>query len=394
MAKKYISKKEIVIVGGGFAGVKAALELSKRRTGKITLISDEDHFLHHATLYSTATGRNRAESVIPLVDIFANSPNVKVVQDTITAVDPERKLVVGKSSSYKYSDLIMSIGLVTTYFGIKGMQKHSFGIKTLDEIKEFNKHIQHDIVIDKQLDVNYVVVGGGPTGVELAGALQEYIVKLKATNKLEKSKTTVTLVEAADRILPRLSKTASQKSTKQLKAMGVKVLTSSPVELVEDDFVVIDGKKIPTESVIWTAGVANHPFFAKHSDIFTLAKNGRVEVDEYLEAYPNIYVLGDNNSTKYSGMAWPALSNGKFIAKHLTRLYRKVAPRKYRAIAPPSGIPIGDSWAYVEWYGIYVSGKTGYYARRFMELYGYRQLVPLKIALAAWRSHDLTETDV
>lgn len=394
MAKKDISKKQIVIVGGGFAGVKAALELSKRRTGKITLISDENHFLHHATLYSTATGRNRAESVIPLSDIFANSPNVTLVQDTITAVDPDRKLVVGELGSYKYHDLILSIGLVTTYFGIKGMQKHAFGIKTLEEIKEFNKHIHHDVVVDKQLDTNYVVVGGGPTGVELAGALQEYIVKLKATNRLEKNKTIVTLVEAANRILPRLSETASKKSTKQLRSMGVKVLTNSPVELVEDDFVVIDGKKISTESVIWTAGVANHPLFAKHSDIFTLAKNGRVDVDEYLEAYPNIYVLGDNNSTKYSGMAWPALANGKFIAKHLARLYTKQTLRKYRASAPPSGIPIGDSWAYVEWRGIYVSGKTGFLVRRFMELYGYLQLVPLKIALAAWRSHDLSETDV
>lgn len=394
MANKDLSKKQIVIVGGGFAGVKAALELSKRRVGKITLISDEDHFLHHATLYSTATGRNRAESVIPLTDIFANSPNVTVVQDTITAVDPDRKLVVGKGGSYKYHDLILSIGLVTTFFGIKGMQKHAFGIKTLEEIKEFNKHIKHDVVVDKKLDTNYVVVGGGPTGVELAGALQEYIVKLKATNKLEKNKTTVTLVEAADRILPRLSKTASKRSTKQLKSMGVKVLTSSPVELVEDDFAIIDGKKISTESVIWTAGVANHPFFASHSDIFSLAKNGRVDVDEFLEAYPNIYVLGDNNSTKYSGMAWPALDNGKFIAKHLARLYKKSAPKPYKASAPPSGIPIGDSWAYVEWHGVYVAGKTGFLARRLMELYGYAQLVPLKVALAAWRSHDLSETDI
>lgn len=382
-----------VIVGGGFAGVKAALEISKRGLGTVTLISDEDHFLHHATLYATATGKNMAESVVPLSEIFAGNTRVTVVHDRLISVDPARRLAVCDKTSYKYSKLILAIGSVTTYFGIKGVARHAYGIKTLEEVKEFNSHIKSEVIKNRRLDRNYVIVGAGATGVELAGALHEYLEHLSIVHQVPRPRIKITLVEAAPRILPRLSKAASRVVRKRLTSLGVTVLTNHKVEQLNKDFITIDNKKVPTETAVWTSGVANNPFFSEHSDLFHLAPNGRVDVNQYLEATRDIFVIGDNNTVKHSGMAWPALRQATFVAQHLARVRAKRPLIAFRPVAPPSGIPVGEKWSYVEWHGIYIAGVIGHWIRRRMELHGYKQLIPGPLAIAAWRAHEIPEID-
>lgn len=382
-----------VIVGGGFAGVKAALELSKKQIGKITLISDESYFLHHATLYATATGKSKAESVIPLATIFANHPNVTVVQDSISKVDPDKKIVIG-TKKYPYDTLILALGSVTTFFNINGMAQHAYGIKSLQEISNFNAHIKEEINSDKKLDKNYFIIGAGPTGIELAGALCEYLHATIKQAKDVKGEIKVSIVEAAPRIIPRSSNTAAKIVSKRLKKMGIEVLTNHKVQALDDKFITIEGKKVPTETAIWTSGVANNPFFAANHEYFLLAPNGRVNVDTHLKAHKDIYVIGDNNTVKYSGMAWPAFDQAVFVANHLARVASKRRFKAFRPKQPPSGIPVGEGWGYVEWHGVYLAGRSGYAARRLMELYGYAQLVPWKSALAVWRAHDIPEINL
>jgi NADH:ubiquinone reductase (H+-translocating) len=382
----------IVVVGGGFAGVKTALELAKRHIGKITLISDETYFLHHATLYATATGRNTAESVIPLNVIFADYPAVTVVHDKIVAFETDRKMVRGEKKQYGYGALVVALGSVTSFFNIKGMSEHAFGIKSLSEVRDFHDHI-HEEVVNKKLDKEFFVIGAGPTGVELAGALQAYLHTLIKLHRLTRSKARVALVEAAPRILPRLSKTASKVVSKQLEKRGIRVLVNHKVQALKDDSITIEGKEVPTRTAVWTSGVANNPLFSAHRDQFTLAPNGRVIVNEYLEAAPNVYVIGDNNTVKHSGMAWPAFDQGAFVANHITRKITKSHLKPFVSRSAPCGIPIGDDWGYVEWHGVYAAGKTGYWIRRQMELYGYKQLVMPKLARQVWRAHDIPEID-
>lgn len=382
----------IVIVGGGFAGVKAALELSKRNIGKITLVSNTPYFLHHATLYATATGRNLAESVVPLEVIFADHPRVTVVEDTIKSLDHHRKVVIGKKGQYEYSRLILALGSVTTYFGIPGLKQRAFGIKSLEEVREFQNHI-HDEVVNKKVDREIFVIGAGPTGVELAAALSEYLKSLVKLYRIKGSKSKVTLVEAAPRILPRMSKTAAKKVSGHLKKMGVKIMVNRKVESLDADALVIDGKEYPTKTAIWTSGVANNPFFEKHADIFELNPAKRVVVNKYLEALPGVFVIGDSNNVKHSGMAWPALKQATFVAKHLSRSRARRRLLPYSSKPVPAGLPLGESWGYVEWLGVYVAGWTGYKVRRLMELHGYCQLVPFREALPLWRAHNIPHID-
>lgn len=381
----------IVVVGGGFGGVKTALELSKKQIGKITLISDEDYFLHHATLYATATGKNLAESVIPLKTIFARHPNVELVQDKIIAFDPQRHLITGKKD-YHYDKLVLSLGSVTTYFGIEGMRQHAYGVKSLGDIRKFQDHI-HEEVVQNKLDKEYFVIGAGATGVEVAAALNEYLKELKLVHRLKHTASRVTLVEAAPRIVPHLSSTASTKISKQLKKQGVKVLTRHKVGALEGDTITIDEKARLTTTAIWTSGVANNPFYAENSEYFDLASDGRVNVNPFLEALKDVYVIGDNNTVRYSGTAWPTLKQAKHVANNIARVATRRGQKRFVPSSYPSGIPLGPRWGYVEWHGVYVAGRSGAFVRRLIELHGYRQLLPFNQALPIWRAHDLAAVE-
>jgi NADH dehydrogenase len=381
----------VVVVGGGFGGVKAALELSKKQIGRITLISDESYFLHHATLYATATGKNLAESVVPLSTIFANHPNVKLIQDKVVSFDPKRHLISGKKD-YHYDKLVLSLGSVTTYFNIKGMEQHAYGIKNIDQIKDFHEHI-HEELVQQKLDKEYFVIGAGSTGVEMAAALNDYLKQLITTYRLKQTASKVTLVEAAPRIVPHLSKTASNKITKQLQIQGINVRANCKVSALEDDKIIINGKSHPTTTAIWTSGVANNSFYKHNAVNFQLANDGRVNVNTYLEALTDVYVIGDNNTVAFSGTAWPTLKQAKHVANNITRLATKRPQERFRPTSSPWGIPLGPKWGYVEWHGVYVSGKSGALARRLMELYGYCQLLPFNKAIPVWRAHELAAVE-
>ncbi len=382
----------VVVVGSGFGGVKAALELSKRQIGKITLISDQTYFLHHATLYATATGKSTEESVIPLSTIFEKHPNVEVIQDKVGSIDPHRRLISGKRKDYHYDKLVLALGSVTSFFGIPGMEKYAYGISTLKEVQEFHEHI-HDEVVHNKLDKEYFVIGGGLTGVEIASALNEYLADLKSIFRLKNTGSKVTLVEAKDRILPHMSETASQKVSARLKKNGIKIMTGHKVNALSDDKITIDGMLHQTKTALWASGVTNNPFYKANKGYFHLADNGRVEVNPYLEALDHVYVIGDGNNVKHSGQAWPALRQAKHVAKNIARIATKRDQKPYTSKSVAVGVPVGERWGYVEWFGLYIAGRSGATVRRWMELYGYCQLVPLSTALPIWRAHDLADVD-
>jgi NADH:ubiquinone reductase (H+-translocating) len=377
-----------VIVGGGFAGIRAALEISKRQLGKVTLISDQPDFIHHATMYSTIAGHDKAESVISLEDIFANHHDIKVIHDSLSSVDPDRHLAVCKKRSYSYDSLILALGSTSNFFDVKGAAKHTIGINNLKDIDTLHHHIKNEILHDKHLDKNYIIVGGGTTGVEVAGALANYLKDLSVQYLTKRAKVNITIAEVSPRLLPQYSKMASSKVTARLKKLGVTVRTSTAVTKIDDHYAVIGGKKVPTQTVIWTSGSSNNPFFARNRAYFQLAKNGRVVVNPYLEAYRDIYVLGDNADITHTGTAYSAIDTGEFIAEHLLRKVTDRPLRAFRGKKHTVSVPVGDDWAYIESHGIYVDNILGHWLRRYLELKSYRKLLAPNMAQAAWKSHN------
>lgn len=383
----------IVIAGGGFAGVRAALQLSKKGIEDITLISDQDYFLHHATLYATATGRSRDESVIPLKDIFANT-KVKVVKDRAVSVDATRKLLLGQKKSYPYDSLIVALGVVTSYFNIDGLANYSYGIKTLPEVEIFRNRLCEIIDADEHTHKTYVVVGAGPTGVELAAAIREYIDVTCRHLDPKRTKFRIMLVEAAPRILPRMSEQASAEVQKRLERLNVEVMTNQKVESRTEKDVFINGSAVHSDTVIWTSGVTNHPFFTENSTLFTFARNGRVEVDKYLQAAPDIYVIGDNANTPYTGTAYTALHNANYVADYLAAKAHEELIIPYRPKLFASMVPVGDNWAIVEWRKLRITGWLGACLRRLTEFRDYLYLVSFSSAWRAWRSHYKWDADM
>lgn len=385
---------KFTIVGAGFAGIKLALELAKNNKNQITIITDRDTFQYYPTLYNSATGRSRDESWMSLGLIFGNHDNVNVTIDQIIGIDQGSKTLIGLSEErYSYTTLIIAVGMVTTYFGIPGMDQYSYGIKSAGEIRRLKQRIVQDLTENKKLDQNYVVIGGGPTGVELAGALGAFLKKTARQYGVRRPRVNIRLIEAAPRLLPRSHEKVSARVARRLEALGVEVQVGTMVEKATAEAVIAGGRPISTHSVIWTSGVTNSPLFAAHPDIFRLAPNGKVVVNERMQAVRSIYVLGDNAATKYSGLAQTAMHDAIFLAKNVSRQQRGKKPLAYNAKQPISVVPVGDGWAAFEWHGLRMYGWPARVMRRLGDLHGYMSYLPFVSALQPWLAATVYERE-
>ena len=365
-------KERVVIVGGGFAGTKAAIELAKCEDCAVTLISDHSHFRYYPTLYLAATGGKRAGSRIRLGNILEDS-RVKFVRGTATKLNREQKqLETAEGEKFGYDTLILALGNVTNYFGIPGLPEYSYGIKSSEEAERFKKHLHQQLAEDGAPDPNYVIVGGGPTGIELAGALPAYLQNIMEKHGTKNRQLIITLVEAAPRLLPRSPEKVSAAITKRLESLGIKIMLGTAVKGETPDTLMAGEQPLKSHTVVWTAGVTNHPFFKENN--FKLTEKGKVEVDEYLQAEPGIFVLGDNANTPFSGMAQTALHDGHFVAGNLERHLHGQQPEHYVPKQPISVIPVGPRWASVQWGKATFSGWIGWVLRALADLIGFHDL--------------------
>ncbi len=377
-----MSKQKIVICGGGFGGVKAALVLADDSRFDITLISDHSDFRYYPTLFRTATGGKRMISSIPLSEVFADK-NVRVIIGELKSIDRELKSVsTSGGKNFEYHSLILGLGVQTNFFGISGLKEFSYGIKTLDDAEELKQHLHQQLIDEKKLDLNYVVIGGGPTGIELAGALPHYLKRISKQHGIRKRDVHVCLVEASPRLLPRMPKDISISVKRRLRKQGVKLYLKSSVQAESADELMVNGKPIRSHTVIWTAGVANHPLFGAQG--FQLSKKGKVRVDQYLQAEPSIYVIGDNADTPYNGLAQTALYDGKFVAENLIRQMNRADGVPYHAKKPIYVFPAGENWAAVLWGKFRLYGRLGWMLRKAADLRAYHDYEPWQMASRRW----------
>lgn len=390
-----MSGMHITIVGGGFGGVKSALELAKEPNAQVTLITEMPHFQYTPALYDAATGHSHLEAWVPLSKVFADHPNVKVVIDSIAKIDPNaRTLTSVTGKEYQYETVILALGVVTSYFGIKGLDQYSYGIKSVAEVNAFKRHLYEEIEKNHTLDKQYVVVGAGPTGVELAAALTSYLERLRKQFRISNNqRVRVSLIEAAPRVMPRMSEAASNTVKKRLESLGVTVMTGKAVQSQDADTLMVNGKPISSHTVIWTSGVTNNPFYKNNAEYFEFAPNGRVIVDEFMQARGNVYVIGDNAATPYTGLAQTALHDAIFVTKNLWRLHHHKQRVPYKAVMPPVVVPVGDNWAIFEWKKLRLSGWIASWIRRAADFIGYHDVLPIGQALGVWRASRIMDDD-
>lgn len=379
-----MSKHHVLIIGGGFGGAKAALELANRKDIAVTLVNDTRHLRYYPLLYEYVVGGDRSESFFSLPDMLAKT-GVKLIVGKATKLDKQaKKITMEDGKELSYDTLILALGSVTNYFHINGLEESAFAVKSLHEGKALRKHLHQELMDNGKPEVHYVVVGAGPTGVELSAALAEYLKNIIPHHHIPTSDWHVDLVEAADRVLPRLPEDVSAKVAERLKSLGIHLHLGATVAGATPDELQLEGQTLKTKTIIWTAGVAPNPFYAANADQFTFNEKKRLVVDEYLSIGNDIFVIGDNAPTQFSGMAQTALSDAVFVAENIKRAVAQKPLEKYVAKEPIYATPVGSNWAAVQWGKRRFYGWTGWWLRRAADLVGYRDLLPELTAWTLW----------
>lgn len=201
--------EKVLIVGGGFGGIKAAVELAKNGHFHVTLLTDHDAFRYYPTLYRTATGGKRANSSVPLSEIFKDLRITIVIGEAVSLDRANKQVITADKTKLSYETLIIGLGVVTNYFSIPGLKEYAYGVKSNEDAMELKNHLHKQLLDENKPDLNYLIVGGGPTGIELAGALPEYLRQIMRNHGIKKHSINVRLIEAAPRLLPRMPKRTS-----------------------------------------------------------------------------------------------------------------------------------------------------------------------------------------
>lgn len=398
------SENRIVVVGGGFAGIRCALDLSKKNLSntKIVLISDKTHFEYYPRIYRVVTGDSPLEVCIPLSSIF-NHKNVEVIIDEITEVSLENNILTGVSGTkYAYNELVLALGSETVYFGIEGIQERSFGFKSIQEALKLKKHLHKlfDIYLsEKKEDVvsslHVVVVGGGPSGVELVGELTKYMKYLANLHSIDNNFITIDIIEASARLTPTLPEDVSSRLYDRLHSLGVNIFLNRAVVKQDVDEITMKGMSLQSNTLIWTAGSRTNKFYEAIKGL-NLNRNGRVIVDSYLNAdnWKNVYIAGDAANTTYAGLAQTALYDGSYVARTIASKIKNKKLIKYKPRKVAYAVPVGKYWAAVAVGPLKIYGFIGFCIREFIDLRFFLSILPFKKALKVYRNNAICDSCV
>ena len=383
-----MSRPHVVIIGSGFGGIRAAKGLARAEVD-VTLIDANNFHTFQPLLYQVATAGLDADDIgFPIRRIFRRNRSISFVLGEVTSIDLQHQtLTVGDDRVFGYDYLVIAAGSVSTSFGIEGVGTHTFALKTLHDALRLRAHLlsrfeRASADPATPVDLGVVVVGGGPTGVEMAGGLRELIDKVfrKDYPDLAATPTPITLVEAADRVLGTFHRSLSDQAEAALRRRQITVELGVGVDHVESDAVVLkDGRQIPAGTIIWAAGVAANPVSRLLG--IELARGGRIPVgsDLSLAGHPNVFAIGDialSPGEPLPQVAQPAIQGGSHVAKVIAgRLEgRTIPPFRYRDKG--SMATIGRNQAVAELpYGLRFHGIIGWLmwlGLHLIELMGFR----------------------
>ncbi len=376
----------IVIVGGGFGGLACAKAL-RRAPVRVTLLDRLNHHVFQPLLYQVATaGLSPAQIAAPIRQVLATQRNATVLMAEATRIDPDRRVVVLEDGEVPYDRLVLAAGATTSYFGRDAWEKNAPGLKTIEdalEIRErfleaFERAERTANESRRRAELTFVVVGGGPTGVEMAGAIREIALRYvpREFRSVDTTKARVVLVEAQDRLLPTgFDASLGRRAARDLESMGVEVRLGTRVTSAEEDAVGLEGpegpERLETRSVIWAAGIRPSPLAAFLR--VPLDRSGRVAVepDLSLPGRPEIFVIGDmaklpprEDGSEVPGIAPAAMQMGRHVARILAGGERK--PFRYgdkgmlatigraKAVGTLGRLKVTGLLAWLVWSGVHV----------------------------------------
>ena len=321
----------VVIVGAGFGGLNAARALA-RAPVRITIVDRKNHHTFQPLLYQVATaGLSPGEIAAPIRSVFRNRENVEVLMEEVTGFDLERKIVETPDQQIPYDYLIVAAGARHSYFGHDDWEPLAPGLKTIEDALEIRRRVLLAFELaerqaafgEKGAPLNFVVVGGGPTGVELAGTLAE-ISRHALANEfrwIDPRRAHILLLEGGPRVLPAYAEDLSRSAQEQLQRLGVEVRTSAVVTQIEPGSVYVGAERIDAPVVLWAAGVAASPLGKKLGAPTDRAGRVIVQPDLSLPGHPEVFVIGDlaalkdENGKMLPGVAPVAIQQGRFVAR-------------------------------------------------------------------------------
>lgn len=334
---------EVVIVGGGFGGLYAAKTLANAKVN-VTLIDKRNFHLFQPLLYQVATGTLSPSDIsAPLRSVFSKSKNTKVLLGEVSDINPKTQRVIFGDESIPYDTLILATGANHSYFGKDNWKEFAPGLKTVEDAIEMRRQIFSAFeAAEKESDpakrralLTFVIVGGGPTGVELSGAIAElaYQTLKEDFRNIDTSETKILLLQGGDRILPHIAPELSQVAIESLQKLGVVIHTQTRVTNIENDIVTFkqNGEltEIPSKTILWAAGVqgsALGKILAERTDVeCDFSARVIVEPDLTIKDYKNIFVIGDlanfshQNGKPLPGVAPVAKQQGEYVGKLIKR---------------------------------------------------------------------------
>jgi NADH:ubiquinone reductase (H+-translocating) len=373
----------VVIVGGGFGGLAAAKAL-KNAPAQVILIDRTNHHLFQPLLYQVATSVLAPGQIAsPIRGILRKQKNTVVLLGEVTGIDKRGKYVVAGDADrtnvrIDYDYLILATGATHSYFGHDEFGKHAPGLKSLaDAVAIRNKVLSAFEQAEAEEDpsrhrdlLTFVLVGAGPTGVEMASAIAGLVRStLKSEfRRIDPALARIVLIDRSPCVLGSFSEDLSHAAKNHLEKLGVEVLPGRAVEKIDGSGVIVDGERIVSNTVIWTAGVAPSPAARWLETESDHAGRVRIEKDLSVPEHPEIFVVGDTSSLDQDGKPLPgvaqvAIQQGRYAGRLITgRLAGKPAPRPFRYFDKGTMAIVGKGFAVLETGGIHISGILAWLA--------------------------------
>jgi NADH dehydrogenase len=370
---------KVVILGAGFGGLTAARALSKH--AEVVLIDRHNFQTFLPLLYQVSTAGLAADHVAYPIRGALRKTNVQFrmgTPDKLNAATSE--LILADGQVIKYDHLVIAMGSTTADFGIAGVKENALGMKTVGEALTIRSEVMRSYEEmcrqGNQDKLDIAIVGGGPTGVEMAGAFAELVRgPLRSDYADAANRVRVSIIEAGPRLVPSFSESLSAKTQKDLEKLGVTVLTDTSVkEVLPDSILTLDGKSIPANTTVWAAGVKGVPAM----DLLHLPiTRGRIDVESTLQVtgYENVWAIGDiagvvgSNGNSLPMVAPVAMQQGRFLAKQIQSLAAAKPLENFKYKDKGSMATIGRHKAIVEVKGIRISGPIAWLAWLWLHLF-------------------------